>query len=194
MRVGSTLGRVAQGSARGVVRHQRWLTRSLRGSQTRLAAIYLLFLGLLIGIGAGYLLAPTAQTLVDKRPRMGTPVTPPPGGYAWVEVKTTGYCPCDKCCGPHADGRTAINRDVTRYPYGIAADRHMVPYKTWLFVPGYGHVMVDDTGVAMRRSAKKGIVHLDLRFKTHKQARQWGVRWLWIAMPEETQAARLAKR
>jgi hypothetical protein len=51
--------------------------------------------------------------------------------------------------------------------------------------------MVDDTGGAMRQSAKQGIVHFDLRFITHAEARRWGVRHLYVALPAGMPAAQL---
>nr|MDA3959587.1 3D domain-containing protein [Planctomycetota bacterium] len=139
----------------------------------------------------GYALAPrVADAVLRQVHRTPPPETPPPPGTKWVEVKTTGYCPCPICCGKDSDGRTSLNRDVLRFPYGIAVEPKLIPYRQWLNVPGYGEHMVDDTGGAMRQSAKKHTVHLDLRFKTHQQARRWGVRWLWIAIPEAAPAAK----
>ena len=45
----------------------------------------------------------------------------------------------------------------------------------------------------MRQSAKQGIVHFDLRFITHSEARRWGVRHMYIALPVGIPAANLAK-
>ena len=54
--------------------------------------------------------------------------------------------------------------------------------------------MVDDTGGAMRQSAKLGVVHFDLRFITHAEARRWGVRHMYIALPAHIPAATLVKQ
>ena len=84
-------------------------------------------------------------------------------------------------------------RDFRKHPYGIASASSMIPYRAglMLMVPGYGYAMVDDTGGGMRQSAERGIVHLDLRFEDHHVARKWGRRWMWIAVPEDTGAAKL---
>jgi 3D (Asp-Asp-Asp) domain-containing protein len=121
-------------------------------------------------------------------------VLPPPAGTRWVPVKTTGYCPCWRCCGAFANGRTAINRDVQQFPFGIAVEPKLLPYRIELDVPGYGRALVDDTGGAMRQSAQQGTVHLDLRFETHQTALNWGVRRMWIAVPETAPAAHLPGR
>ena len=49
----------------------------------------------------------------------------------------------------------------------------------------------DETGDAMRQSAKQGIVHFDLRFITHSEAKRWGVRHMYIALPADIPAANL---
>jgi 3D (Asp-Asp-Asp) domain-containing protein len=124
---------------------------------------------------------------------MPRPVTEPPPGMAWVKVLTTGYCPCPICCEkPVQDWKTSTNRDIRKHPYGIASSHDLVPPGLWLEVPGYGYAMVDDTGGAMRQDAKRGVVHLDLRFEVHEVARHWGRRWVWIALPADGAAAKLA--
>lgn len=148
-------------------------------------------LAFLLGLGIGWWSAPELVRYVT-RGEAHRPVTAPPAGTSWVKVLTTAYCPCAICCGADADGRTAINRRVTSHPHGIAVEPRLIPYRTWLQVPGYGVAMVDDTGGAMRQSAKRGIVHLDLRFREHATARRWGRQWHWIAVPEHLPAARLA--
>ncbi len=103
-------------------------------------------------------------------------------GSRWARVLTTAYCPCDRCCGRWADGTTSLGVVVADHPRGIAADHSLVPPGTEVFVPGYGWAPVDDTGATMRESSLRGIVHLDLRFLDHDEARRWGRRWLWVAV------------
>jgi len=92
-------------------------------------------------------------------------------------MKVTAYCPCEKCCGKYSDGLTAIGRNA-KTTLGVAADPKLLPYGTKLEIPGIGVRKVDDTGGAMRQSAKKGIYHIDVRFHNHEQALNFGVRWL----------------
>jgi len=91
-------------------------------------------------------------------------------------MKLTGYCPCKKCCGDYADGKTSIGRNAWK-TYGVAADPELLPYGTKLDIPGIGIRIVDDTGGAMRQSAKKGIYHIDVRFHSHEKAKEFGVKW-----------------
>ncbi|MBP5233275.1 MAG: 3D domain-containing protein, partial [Planctomycetes bacterium] len=91
----------------------------------------------------------------------------------WATV--TAYCPCSRCCGAGARGRTSLGGSA--WLPGIAADPRALPYGTTVYVPGYGEQTVDDTGGAMRNSWRNhGRLHLDIRMKTHHEARQWGRR------------------
>ena len=105
-------------------------------------------------------------------------------------VKATGYCPCSICCGTDSDGKTSLGKNALKP--GVAADPRAIPYGTLLHIPGYDHpdlegkhVRVDDTGGAMRQSWRKhGKYHIDVRFKTHKEALEWGVKKLQITLLE----------
>lgn len=183
LRGSARLGARIAGLGRGGSRRGR------RSVSARLVVGHLCAVFLIGGIALGYALAPRPSPAPVVTTRTPPPATPPPPGTRWVEVKTTGYCPCARCCGKDADGYTARMRDVSRFPHGIAVDPELIPYEMWLDIPGYGHHMVDDTGGAMRQSGKRDIVHMDLRFKTHAQARRWGVRWMWVAIPQRAPAA-----
>jgi len=107
-----------------------------------------------------------------------------------IRMKVTGYCPCKICCGKFADGFTSTGKNAWRTD-GVAADLRILPYGTKLVIPGIGIRVVDDTGDDMRRSAKMGICHIDVRFrlpdgtedcpeerkKCHQRAREFGVQW-----------------
>jgi 3D (Asp-Asp-Asp) domain-containing protein len=99
-----------------------------------------------------------------------------------IHARVTGYCPCKICCGQMARGKTSQN--TSAWVRGCAADPRAIPYWTKLIIPGYGDAVVDDTGGAMRRSYRKGITHIDVRFKTHWSAKQWGSRWMDIYVEE----------
>jgi 3D (Asp-Asp-Asp) domain-containing protein len=96
----------------------------------------------------------------------------------------TGYSPHDAIDSGHAstqDTKTATMRDWRTHPYGIAADPRILPYGTYIQVPGYLEKsepntawMVDDTGGGMRKSWRRGIIHIDVRFRTESSARKFG--------------------
>lgn len=93
------------------------------------------------------------------------------------KMLVTAYCPCEKCCGKYADGKTSIGRDAKK-TLGVAADPKVLSYGTKLDIPGIGVLIIDDTGGAMRQSTKKGICHIDIRFHDHKEALRFGRQWL----------------
>lgn len=114
------------------------------------------------------------------------PVRPPPGAEERTLVLlTTGYCPCGECCNwqrnwwgrpvvaagqnegkPKAVGVTATGTSAR--PGTLAADPSVFPYGTIMYIPNYGYGRVEDTGSAIKGN------HIDLFFRTHSQAEEWG--------------------
>ena len=113
---------------------------------------------------------------------------PPRGGQkpAVRELTTTGYCKCKKCCGwkrnwyfrpvaasgpsegkPKKVGQTASGRKA-KPGETIAADTKVYPMRTIMYIPGYGYGRVEDRGGGIKGQ------HVDLFFKKHKQALEWG--------------------
>jgi 3D (Asp-Asp-Asp) domain-containing protein len=90
-------------------------------------------------------------------------------------MEVTAYCPCTKCCGPHASGTTASGKPVS-YNAGrfVAADTRILPFGSKVIVPGYTQTPVEviDRGSAIRGN------HLDVFFSTHEQAVKWGRQWI----------------
>jgi 3D (Asp-Asp-Asp) domain-containing protein len=89
-------------------------------------------------------------------------------------MKVTGYCPCPKCCGKYSDGKTACGHRIADDDTFVAADRRYA-FGTKMTVPGYNDsrpVDVLDRGGAIRGN------RLDVFFKSHREARKWGVRYL----------------
>jgi 3D (Asp-Asp-Asp) domain-containing protein len=64
----------------------------------------------------------------------------------------------------------------------VAANRKQLPKGTRLSIPGYhgGDKVVVDSGggVIINRAARRGIIQIDVKFKTYKEAKAWGSRWL----------------
>ena len=85
--------------------------------------------------------------------------------------RVTAYCPCEKCCGQFADGITASGH-VIQEGDKFAAGPKEIPFNTILDIPGYGAVPVLDRGGAIKNK------RLDVFFPTHKEALEWGVRYL----------------
>jgi len=114
---------------------------------------------------------------VNTKLKKNIEVAPP--GYKYVKTvraHLTGYCPCSKCCGRHANGRTSINKNAW-VMNGCAVDKRAIPYGWMVYIPGKGFRESDDTGSAMRRSWRRGIYHIDVRFRYHHEARRFN-KWM----------------
>ena len=108
------------------------------------------------------------------------PIRAPAPHFKTVEMLVTAYCPCKLCCGPHADGITASGRPVS-YNGGhfIAADTHLLPFGSKVIIPGYDNgqpVPVIDRGGAIIGN------HIDVFFPVHKEAVNWGRRWIRVTI------------
>lgn len=113
-----------------------------------------------------------------------------------VAMEVTGYCKCGACCGwkrnwyfrpviasgpskgkPKEVGVTASG---TKAKVGtIAADTSLYPFGTIMYVPGYGYGRVEDRGGDIKGH------RLDLYFRSHRDARQWGRRRLTVKIWKE---------
>jgi 3D (Asp-Asp-Asp) domain-containing protein len=85
--------------------------------------------------------------------------------------RVTAYCPCSKCCGKGAHGVSADGTVLIPKSRVVAAPRS-TPMGTVLDIPGYGVARVADRGAAITEG------RLDVFFWTHKEALNWGVRYL----------------
>lgn len=113
-------------------------------------------------------------------------IRPPEGSKPIeVELQTTAYCHCRKCCSykwflfiPYQRkgflnyrlkhvGITSSGATVRQG--SIAADPALYPYGTIMYIPGYGYGRVEDTGGAIKGQ------HIDLYRPNHWFARTWGV-------------------
>lgn len=148
----------------------------------------------------------TTQEIIKERhlePEVvSEPPAPPAGRWVWALV--TAYEPSHVSCGPYADGKTSTNVNVLsadpHKAYGYAVDPSIIPYGTRIYVPGYWEALqrnrnpdfrptepliADDTGSAMRRSGRKGIIHIDVRFRTIEACKKWGVKRMKVFIYDE---------
>ena len=111
----------------------------------------------------------------------------PPAGARAIEktLLVTAYCPCGKCCGwkrtwygrpVYSSGpargkpkKVGVTADGSKAKKGtIAADLSIYPFKTVMYVPGYGYGRVEDCGGGIKGN------HIEVFFSSHKQALKWG--------------------
>ena len=115
-----------------------------------------------------------------------TGTTPPRQAKATKQtMMVTGYCKCGECCnwkrsffgrpvfasGPKKGDRKQIGLTAsgTQASVGtIAADTSLYPFGTVMHIPGYGYGRVEDRGGDIKGQ------HIDLFFKSHKKALEWG--------------------
>jgi 3D (Asp-Asp-Asp) domain-containing protein len=77
---------------------------------------------------------------------------------------------------------TATGVDTAIHPFGIAVPRQLLHSR--ITVPGYGTFEADDTGGDMNKDWRASIIHVDVRFKTHAEALQWGKQLLTITIAQ----------
>ena len=102
------------------------------------------------------------------------PQSEPADKWRTVRMKVTGYCPCSKCCGKHADGITANGHIIQPGDTFVAADKRY-SFGTEMVIEGYNNgqpVKVLDRGGAIKGNK------LDAFFHTHQEALEWGVRYI----------------
>jgi 3D (Asp-Asp-Asp) domain-containing protein len=93
-------------------------------------------------------------------------------------MRVTAYCPCKKCCGPHAAGITASGHTITPGESFVAGPPEL-PFGTAILIPGYNNdlpVKVLDRGGAIQGD------HIDVFFSDHDTALDWGVRYLTVTI------------
>lgn len=113
-------------------------------------------------------------------------IRPPAGVDPIVRtMEVTAYCPCGDCCGwtrnwygrpvysygpnkgkPKEVGLTASGTRARRGT--LAADTSLYPFGTVMYIEGYGYGRVEDRGGAIKGQK------LDLYFRSHDAALQWG--------------------
>lgn len=131
------------------------------------------FLGMLVPIGTTVLLC--VMVVSCARASEGR----------WVMAEVTAYCPCEECCHGSADGITADGTRTSDVPYGIAASRQLALGSVVRIPVGHGYLdesrpmardfRVDDRGAALDSEYSDGrILRLDLRYRTHWSAKQFG--------------------
>ncbi|PCJ51741.1 MAG: hypothetical protein COA79_25490 [Planctomycetota bacterium] len=93
-----------------------------------------------------------------------------------ITAKVTAYTPDFRSCGRFADGKTSKLDNAFKFD-GVAIAPKVIQYRSGVYIPSVGVKEADDTGSAMRKAARKGYYHIDVRMRTNRKAKRWGVRW-----------------
>jgi len=92
-----------------------------------------------------------------------------------LRMRVTAYCPCSRCCGRFADGKTACGKPVWTNGARFVAAPKWVPFGAKVRVPGYFE------GIAVPVLDRGGDIYghrLDVFFLSHDVAKQWGMQYL----------------
>ena len=93
--------------------------------------------------------------------------------YRVATAVVTAYAPFDNQSGTCTDGDPTNTATGTYPKHGtVAADPSRLPYGTEIFIPGYGHGVIEDTGGALRND--KVNLRLDVFVDTYKEAIAFG--------------------
>ena len=109
--------------------------------------------------------------------------TPKPAPFKKVWAKVTACSPSDP-----ADTTYYRKFGYEGAAHNVAACYSQFPKGTLLRVPGYLDTSypnkfweVDSRGGSViRRSARKGVYHIDVKFTSYASAKAWGTRWMYI--------------
>lgn len=103
--------------------------------------------------------------------------------YTHMRVLASGYCPCTTCCGHLSPGITKTGRSASKA--GIATQDSVIPTGSRVDIPLDSYynrgrwILADDVGGAIKGR------RIDIRFKTHQEAKKFGKRWMVIRVWEK---------
>lgn len=122
---------------------------------------------------------PTIPEVIQQpAPPVPAAVVAPVRKSRTVRVKVTACSPED----PIDIAYYKIHGYEGRKTRAVAAYAAHFKKGTKLSIPGYHNgafVPVDSAGGSIiRRAARRGIIQIDVKFKTYQEAKQWGSRWL----------------
>jgi 3D (Asp-Asp-Asp) domain-containing protein len=115
----------------------------------------------------------------------------------WITVEASAYCPCSLCCDKRTE-RTADGTNTRNVPYGVAASPDL-PLGSKIYIPpGAGYLddsrkndrvfTIDDRGGLLRSEWRRtGITRIDLRYKHHWSAQQFGRKLMMVYVEEGTE-------
>lgn len=153
----------------------------------------LLLVSLLVLVAWAPATQPQGRVAVPSNPSHA-PSQPQPLSFYWPEPPAPPVKPVKPrvfklvkvtACSPEDPIDLAYYRKhgyEGRKTRAVAAYAGHFPKGTKLSIPGYhgGAVVPVDSagGSIIRRAARRGVIQIDVKFATYKEAKQWGSRWL----------------
>lgn len=155
---------------------KEWLQAAATG--TAMALIYAAFVALVFVDAEPKKASDPVNVSYEKESTFGVPYeleTATFEHYEVVTVRTTAYCPCERCCG----WSTGITCSGTKATAGrtVGANLSEYPIGTILVIDGIEYV-VEDTG-----NLAKGTI--DIFFNSHEEALQYGVQYKYALVKGE---------
>ena len=103
--------------------------------------------------------------------------------FVILDMEATGYAPLDPSAKKgmcYSGDRTKTASGATVVPNLTVATGKHIPFGTWLWIEGLGWRIVEDRG------GKIGKEHIDICFKTQKEALAWGRKKVRVVVPVTT--------
>ena len=101
---------------------------------------------------------------------------------AVLMARVTAYAPLDNESGICAWGDPTVTATMTKVRRGVVAvDPEKIPYGTRLYIPGYGEVIAEDTGVGLKKYDGYAI---DVLVDTYEEAMEWGKQYIDVEVLE----------
>ena len=96
----------------------------------------------------------------------------PAGERQYLIMETTGYCPCEICCGDWADGKTFTGDKAGKGCIAIDPKNGPLRLGDKVYIEGYGYATCNDIGGAIKNW------DADCCYNTHEEALNHGIQLL----------------
>lgn len=127
-----------------------------------------LVIGLAIGTVAAWGAKPDMPAWANRPTAVGVPAGPRLPPAFPVTVVATAYCSCAICTGRWAEFGLTASGAVPTPGKTIAADWRVLPNRACVWVQGFGRMVVEDTGSAIRGN------RIDIFMASHEAALEFG--------------------
>lgn len=113
--------------------------------------------------------APIYGGVVSYNASAAVPASVLQNGTSLGNYKLTFYCPCAKCCGAWADGKTKTGATATE-GRTIAVDTNKIPLGSRIHIVGFGDFIAEDIGSAIQGNK------IDIFLNSHSRCYELGIK------------------